>query len=384
MLESYSCTFIIAGMFPRFGGGAVAMRNGTVLLSGGYHSWAYDDIIKFVSPQDLCTQLTTQDDCLAIQWCQYCHFAATNRNSICISSFRNDASHLCNGATVVLPPHCSMITPCSSSETCGSCLSNDIQQQRPCRWCPCSRECVDSSNVCLEDSCFLQHGNSLCYFSQCAAATCNDCVRKDCIWTNQLEYINGITVRVFRQPQQWQCFTSEIVNSIIRQLPDDYLFTVINQSQQCPPTCSSFTTCSTCTSTLGHLAGPVGCTWIFGTGECISHIEASINCPTGNCGMMITDENLCLDPCNSLTYCHSCLQTTYCIWCHQNGSNGEGFCVNPEDTMECLNSNMVPISQECPAEDECINGHSSCFPDQQCSDLLNGFLCTCPSDYTAG
>ena len=378
-----TCIFIITEIFPRFGGRAVAMGNGTVLLSGGYHSWAHDDIIKFVSPQDLCTVLTTQDDCSAIQWCQYCYFVVSN-DSFCISSFRNDASHLCDRATVFLSPHCSMITPCSSSRTCGSCLSNDIQQQRPCRWCPCSQECINSSNMCIEDSCFLQHSNSSCYFSQCAAATCSDCARKNCIWTNQLEYVNGITVRVFRQPKQWQCFTSEIVNSIIRQLPGDYLFTVINQLQQCPLTCSSFISCSTCTSALGHLVGPVGCTWIFDTEKCMSHIEALINCPTGNCGMTISDEHLCIDPCNSFSYCHSCLHTAYCIWCHQNGSNGEGFCVNPEDTMNCLNSNTVPINQECPAEDECINGHSNCFPDQQCSDVLNGFVCTCPSDYTTG
>ena len=370
-------------MFPRFGGRATAMKNGTVLLSGGYHSWAYNDIVEFVPPQDLCTILTTLDDCLTVQWCQFCHFV-TSSISFCINSNRNDVSHLCDTATVFLPPHCSITTPCSNSQTCSSCWSNDFQQQRDCHWCPCSQECVNSSSMCLEETCFLQHSNSLCYFSQCAVATCDDCARKGCIWTNQLEYVAGITVRVFHQPQHWQCFTSEIVNSISSQLPDNFLFTSINQLEQCHPACSLFTSCLTCARALGDLVGPVGCTWIFETGKCISHIEILLNCPTGSCGMMISDEQLCFDPCDSYSYCHSCLETAYCVWCHQNGSNGEGFCVSPEDTVECLNFNTIPINQECPAENECINGHSSCFPDQQCSDALSGFVCTCPSDYTAG
>jgi len=369
-------------MFPRFGAGAVIISNGTVLLSGGYHAWTYDDIVRFVPLQDLCTVLTTQDDCSAIQWCQYCHFGTSN-NSVCINSFRNDASHLCDDATVFLSPHCSLTTPCSSSQTCGSCLSNDFQQHRSCHWCPCSEECINSSNTCLENPCVLQRSSSLCYFSQCAAATCDACTRKGCIWTNQLEYLHGITVRVFRQPNQWQCFTSEIVNSITRQLPD-YVFTVINIFQQCPRTCSSFVSCSACTNALGHLVGPIGCTWILETGKCMSHIEVLANCPTGSCGMTISDEHFCFDPCNSFKYCHSCLQTTYCIWCHQNESNGEGFCVNPKDATECLRADMISITQECPAEDECVNGHNNCFDDQLCSDVLNGFVCTCPSNYTAG
>lgn len=368
-------------MFPRFGTRAVAIRNGTVLLSGGFHSWAHNDIVKFVSPQDICTILTSQDDCSTIQWCQYCHYGTFN-NSFCIS---NVTSRVCDGASVFISPQCSITTPCTSSQTCGSCLSNDFHQHRSCLWCPCSENCINSSSMCLEDTCFLQHSTSLCYFSQCAAVTCDDCTRKGCVWTNQLEYIRGVTVRVFRQPNQWQCFTSEIVSSITRQLPTNYLFTAVNQLQQCPPSCSSFTSCSTCTSALGHLAGPIGCTWILETGKCMSHIEVSLNCATGSCGMMISDEELCIEPCNSLNYCHSCLQTAYCIWCHQNGSNGKGFCINPENTIECLNSsNTGLINQECHAENECINGHNNCFPDQQCDDILNGFVCTCPNNYTTG
>ena len=356
------------------------MRNGTVLLSGGYHSWAYDNIVKFVSPQDLCTLSTTQHDCSTMHWCQYCHFG-TSDNLFCISSVRKE---LCDGAAIVISPHCSTTTPCTSSHTCGSCLSDDFQQQRSCHWCSCLEECVNSSTMCSEDSCFLQQGTSLCYFSQCAAATCDECTRKGCIWTNQIEYIHGITVRVFRQPNQWRCFSSDIVNSVSGQLPADYMFTAIDQPQQCPLSCSSFSSCSACTSALGHLVGPVGCTWILESGTCMSHIEVLINCPTGSCGMTISDEQLCLESCNSFNYCHSCLQTTYCIWCYKNESNGEGFCVNPEDAIQCLRSNTELISQECPAEDECINGHDTCFPDQNCSDVLNGFVCTCPSDYTAG
>lgn len=374
---------IFKEIFPRFGAGAVYTRNGTVLLSGGYHSQAYDDIIRFISPQDLCTVSKAQDDCSAIQWCQYCHFGTSN-NTSCISSFRNDASSLCDGATIFLPPRCSILTPCTSSQTCGSCLSNDLRHHRSCHWCPCAEKCVNSSSRCLEGSCFLQHSTSLCYFSQCAAATCDDCIRKGCIWTNQLEHVSGITVRVFRQPNQWQCFTSEIGNSITRQLPDNYLFTVIDQLQQCPLTCSSFITCSACTSALGHLAGPIGCAWILKAGKCMSHIEVLINCPVGNCGIVISIEQSCNEPCHSFSYCHSCLQTGYCTWCHQNGSNGEGFCVNLEDTIECLSSYTVPVNEECPAENECINGHNSCFHDQQCNDVSNGFVCTCPSGYMTG
>lgn len=368
--------------YPRFGTSAIAMRNGTVLLSGGYHSWTYDDVVTFVPPQDLCTLLTTQNDCSAVQWCQYCHFD-TSDNSSCISSFRNDMSNLCNEATVFLSPHCSLTTPCASSKTCGSCLSNDFQQHRSCHWCPCSEKCVNSSIVCLEDPCFLQHSTSSCYFSQCAAAICDDCTRKGCVWTHQLEYVHGIIVRVFHQPNQWQCFTSEVVNSVTRQLSTSS-FTAINRLQDCPLPCSSFMSCSTCTNALGNLVGPIGCTWIHEIKKCMSHLEVRTNCPVGSCGIEITDEHACHEPCNSFNYCHSCLQTAYCIWCYQNGSNGEGFCVNPEGTVECLNSDAIPISQDCPAEDECINGHNSCFHDQQCTDLLDGFMCTCPNDYTAG
>ena len=376
--------FIAEGTFTRFGAGAVALRNGTVLLSGGYHSQAYDDIVRYVPPHDVCTLLTTQHDCSAVQWCQYCQFGTSDK-IFCISSYRNDAIHLCNGAAVFLSPPCSTTTPCTSSQTCGSCLSNDLQHQRSCHWCPCSEKCVNSSSACLEDSCFLQDDTSLCYFSRCAVATCEECVRKGCIWTSQLEYIHGVTVRVSRQPNQWRCFSSEIVNSIMRQLPLNFIFNVIDQLQQCPLPCSTFTSCLTCTNASSHLVGPLGCTWILKTGMCLAYTEVLINCPTGSgCGVTISDEQLCLEPCDSYNYCHSCLLTDHCIWCHQNGSNGEGFCVGPEEATECLKSNTALVYQECPAEDECINGHNDCFPNQQCSDVVDGFVCTCPSDYVAG
>ena len=36
----------------------------------------------------------------------------------------------------------------------------------------------------------------------------------------------------------------------------------------------------------------------------------------------------------------------------------------------------------CPAENECTNGHHNCAENEQCSDVIDGFVCECKTGYT--
>ncbi|XP_065917388.1 multiple epidermal growth factor-like domains protein 8 isoform X2 [Dysidea avara] len=369
----------------RFGMGAIVLENGTVMLSGGYHTMAHNDVNVIAPPQDLCPLLAgANNTCSLLEWCQYCHFDALN-TSLCVSTLNDNVSAICDGAVVVLN-ECQSIS-CMNSMTCDSCLSGHFHQ-RSCQWCPCSENCMNSLDECLStcyfNSVLQQNVSTVCYFSQCEAATCNDCVRKGCVWMHQLEHLHGDSVRIFDHPDEWRCFNTELVNTIIHQTAGRFMLTVIRNIQQCPLVCSSYKSCSTCTNAYSHVAGPVRCRWLIEIGECVSDVEASIKCTTGNCGVIVSEEELCHDPCNTINYCHSCLEAAHCIWCHINSSNGEGSCVTLENITNCFRSDAMLVNFECPAENECANGHNNCFEDQQCEDVPNGFVCTCPYDYVVG
>jgi len=366
----------------RFGIGAVALENGTVMISGGYHTMALDDVTIITPPQDLCALLTTNNMCSLLEWCYYCYLDMLN-TSHCVS---NDTSALCDGA-VVIPGYCQS-TSCMDSRTCGSCLSDHFHQQRPCHWCPCSENCISSLDECAR-SCFFNYAleqdvSTVCYFSQCEAATCSDCVRKGCVWMNQLEHLRGDNVRIFDHPDEWRCFDTGLVNTIVHQTGGRFTFTLITSVQECPLACAAYKSCSSCTTAYSHVAGPILCRWLVDTGECVSDFEASIRCTTGDCGLLISDERQCHDPCNTINYCQSCLEISSCIWCHVNGSNGEGSCVELKDVTNCLQTDVVVVNYECPAENECLNGHNNCFEDQYCNDTTSGFVCTFPRDYNVG
>ena len=94
--------------------------------------------------------------------------------------------------------------------------------------------------------------------------------------------------------------------------------------------------------------------------------------------------------------CAKCLRSSSCGWCSNSSTNGGGSCVRGSITESRDTENMCPsmASQsnaaavtwhflQCPAENECENGHHDCDVTQQCNDTLHGYECSCAEGYVA-
>lgn len=196
---------------------------------------------------------------------------------------------------------------------------------------------------------------------------------------------------------------------------------------ECPPRCGDYKTCSACLNATSGEGGYVECHWSNQLMECISPSYQPLYCVGGVCGLVLEPNSIdhCPEPCSSFSQCSTCLRHAHCGWCARNfnknnyyyneyfdsdnstilsGMDGDGVCTegsldSPAEhpalsTCDILYTNMKPEENitetttfswnyyQCPAENECLNGHHTCdLVSEVCVNLDVGFECQCAKGY---
>lgn len=159
----------------------------------------------------------------------------------------------------------------------------------------------------------------------------------------------------------------------------------VEEPLPCPPSCSSLTSCSNCTTEE--------CIWCQNEQRCVDKNAYTSSFPYGQCREWTTLTTKCRvatagkSQCGFYKSCAQCRDDPACGWCDDGSHTGLGKCLpggdsGPQEEMEC------PAHRwhftHCPSC-QC-NGHSTCDDDrtcrQPCANLTTGQYCErCKTGY---
>lgn len=387
---------------------AIDADSGAIYVIGGWDGSATQShVTRITLPEDIC-QLWSRGKsmCRHYMGCSYCTIQSTYSNSShCFTQGRTPcANH--NGTLVINNgPACDDVwlasRNCSSFTSCSACLASwPIHQEMTpvCQWCdecgirgrcvPAGVDCTHMSAWCFKEQSVGVIG--LCPLPQCHQLGCETCMlhSDQCHWArNELGHV--------------ECIARELVEKNAYRLVE-----------QCPAPCHSHKNCSSCLlSGQDSVASSAACKWSTMLDACIAPSAQPLLCAGGVCGLVLESSELerCPEPCHVYTQCSSCLEHAHCGWCAREGFNGDGICTegalehrqeHPSgSTCDIIYSSWRNDSRlthadvvswhyvQCPAENECDNGHHNCNPvSEQCIDLdthTPGYKCVCAAGYRA-
>ncbi|KAH8324231.1 hypothetical protein KR074_001932 [Drosophila pseudoananassae] len=379
---------------------AIDPDTGVIFVIGGWDgSSTHSHVTRITLPDDIC-QLWSggKFQCRHYMGCNYCTIQNTySYSSHCFSHGRTPcANH--NGTLVVnngavCNDEWMASRNCSIFNTCGACLAAwpSHQEVAPvCQWCDeCGirGRCVAAGVDCGWRSAWCNKELSvgvlgLCPLPQCYQLNCESCMlQPQCNWArNELGTV--------------ECIARELVEKNQYRLVEN-----------CPVPCHTHANCTSC---LSQTLVPNECKWSTMLNSCMAPNSQPLLCAGGVCGLVLEASELerCPEPCHVYTQCSSCLEHAHCGWCAREGHNGDGICTegalehkqeHPSgSTCDLIYSSWRNDSQltnadvvswhyvQCPAENECINGHHNCDAvSEQCIDLDTavGYKCVCAQGY---
>ncbi|KAH8377850.1 hypothetical protein KR093_007479 [Drosophila rubida] len=386
---------------------AIDADSGSIYVIGGWDGSATQShVTRIHLPEDLCQLWSSgKSICRHYMGCSYCTVQSTYSNSShCFTQGRAPcANH--NGTLVINNgPACNDVwlasRNCSSFGSCSACLAAwpiHHEAQPACQWCdqcgirgrcvPAGQECVHSSGWCLKERSVGEI--DACPAPQCHQLGCEACMGQVhhaqlCHWArNELGHE--------------ECIAHDLVEKNAYRLVE-----------QCPTACHTHRNCSSCLQS-GQDASGGDCKWSTMLNACLSPAAQPLLCAGGVCGLVLESSELerCPEPCHVYTQCSSCLEHAHCGWCAREGFNGDGICTEGAlehrqeypsgSTCDLIYSSWRNDSQlthadvvswhyvQCPAENECENGHHNCDAvSEQCIDLDTptlGYKCVCAAGY---
>ncbi len=142
---------------------------------------------------------------------------------------------------------------------------------------------------------------------------------------------------------------------------------VAGRRDSCPVSCASRKGCSQCSS----------CTWCPQTKDCLSNTDLVTKAWLRSCGAH--DDN-CGD-CSLNRDCASCQSVPGCGWCFNEENALEGTCVSGGFETASSSCKKSYIYEQCPDVDECALNMHNCHPEAVCSNVQDGFECSCSKGF---
>lgn len=386
--------FLVSGCFSFL----VIILFNLLSSSGGWNGGANSMLTRISIPEDICRLWSTRKYmCRHFMGCSFCTIKSEEDPKMyCVSDNQKEVCQPPTNTTVafnkgaVCDDEWMSRRNCSTFKTCSSCLASwpshsETTPSPVCQWCEredCVSSCVPAGTDCAKDFNWCQKHTSVgllqeCPLSKCHILKCEECFEaENCEWV-----INDLGTT--------QCISKDAIQK------HDYKIL-----GKCPEPCDSFTSCSTCLDVESE--NPKNCRWSTQLNACIYPNLNQIYCAFGVCGLVLDSKNIdhCPEPCSTHTQCSTCLSHAHCAWCGRNNTNGDGICTEefPEDLAQYFPETICEIVylaasnitgdkfswnyMECPAEDECANGHHNCNPkSQKCVDEPHGYRCVCGEGY---
>ncbi|XP_062823192.1 multiple epidermal growth factor-like domains protein 8 [Anolis carolinensis] len=371
---------------------AVASVGGRLFLSGGFDGVALGRMLSLSLPADPCLVFPSRQACNASSAsCAWCHGA-------CLSADAADRQGCSLGSSSCFPTPRSA-DECRRLKTCSECLSQHpramahslgIPAVPQCKWCTNCPEgaCIGSAGSCTsENDCRINQREifvaSNCSEISCEASDCAKCTASGkCMWTRQFKR-TGETRRILSvQPTyDWTCFSHSLLN--VSPMPVES-----SPPLACPTPCHNHSTCAECLSSKGADGGWQQCVWSVSLQQCMSPTYLPMRCAAGMCGRVLSGSESCAPSCARFQQCALCIQQPRCGWCGLRAENGKGRCMEggrsgPRPGLaESCGPKADWAFMSCAPENECLNGHHDCNETQNCSDLPQGYQCTCKNGYT--
>lgn len=224
---------------------------GSIFIYGGFNEKISSGVNKFTPPVDPCSRFEEKTVCIAELNCHWCHLNRSPSNASCMSAhLANACNRSIHNSTFGRTCIRDMLQqkPCSSYQSCHSCLSEYPPGRSQCQWCRCT-----SSSVCqprdMPCGCVKETDVDRCYESFCETSTCKNCGDAiGCFWSHHLAYLseNTRSLHEIDGVYSYNCFST-------------VLYQYLSQSQQnmidqdrvlgCPQYCASHKTCSQCLGT---------------------------------------------------------------------------------------------------------------------------------------
>ncbi|XP_055855625.1 multiple epidermal growth factor-like domains protein 8 [Episyrphus balteatus] len=392
----------ILGKLPQYTfaeGVTIDQDNKAIYVVGGWDGSTQGQVIKVGLPDDICQFWSTGKYlCRHYMGCSFCSVVSEEDTStFCFSEGNSDVCESTNGTLIsnngaLCDDAWMSRRNCLTFTTCTACLASwptHSESSPVCQWCDdcgIKGRCVPAGVDCDRPSTWCSKHTSvgllnLCPQPQCHTLNCENCLSNDnCEWA-----LNDVGIT--------ECITKELV--------EKNQYKVIGT---CPPACSNFNNCSTCLTT--ERENPKDCRWSAMLNACISPRTQPLFCAGGVCGLVLNSNDIeyCPEPCDVYTQCSTCLKHAHCGWCSKDGENGEGVCtegslevsLGNQSALTCelvyptaSNSSLMNLSGtltwnyvQCPAENECSNGHHNCDPvSEKCVDSHFGYQCICAEGY---
>ncbi|KAL5012356.1 hypothetical protein ScPMuIL_010907 [Solemya velum] len=419
---------------------SAATLSGNIYVIGGFDNMVHSELIKLVLPSDPCSFYEDTDVCLAAVGCSACILTLPDGKNQTVCSTSGEAMQnrcLELNATLISGVECNMDwhlrRECTSFKHCSQCLAvyPQFKTASPvCQWCTNCPDsmCIPQGKACeVENECpgISQHDISdagKCMEHTCQATDCDKCVNAGvCMWTQQIARSSELKrVLSLQATYNWTCVMESLKGSLTRLVE-------IIPPDECPARCYTYKSCSSCLSSRGSEGGAMKCMWSEQLQECVPPAYIPIHCSGGECGFMISGapssfcsgndcdylkrqqvEKKCPHPCWEHKTCATCIKTQGCGWCAFSGFNGVGVCIsgglkdptggfcswdnvtngvyplNAEEKLRSSLSVAPPVWSylTCPPENECTNNNHNCdLETQNCTDVLDGFLCFCKNRY---
>ncbi|XP_077985026.1 multiple epidermal growth factor-like domains protein 8 [Glandiceps talaboti] len=382
-----------------------------IYIMGGFDGTTHGALYQLTLPDDLCTLYTTVESCLATIGCSACtafnDFNGINR-TYCYNASTSNLPVGCNPTSNTTVQHyegtyCDYDTienrDCTKLKSCSECLASfpaHPDAMSHCQWCDGCSRCQPRGQECDFQDPYCQSSPYVTAVEDCPllcqASDCPKCTNmSDCIWTVEDIYTDDRDTA--------HCTVLPVVTGDIFAMPPE----------QCPLSCYTHTSCSTCLSSSGPENGWQECVWSDDLNQCMSPTFVALQCANGVCGHIVrfTDEG-CHQPCSRNTMCSTCLRQPGCGWCSLAGQNGVGVCMEgglhgpayggvcsvgdvslgvqplPAGVANYTTNLLGPPSwsfDRCPPENECLNGHHDCAIHEQCNDTDEYFHCNCKQGY---
>nr|XP_033770020.1 multiple epidermal growth factor-like domains protein 8 isoform X2 [Geotrypetes seraphini] len=371
---------------------AVAAVGDRLYISGGFNGATLGRMLMLTVPKDPCLIFKSQDTCNnSMGSCSWC-------GDSCMTA---DAAESlgCSGGISSCFPFPRSADECRRLRTCSECLArhpraaNLTQGQggQHCKWCTNCPEgaCIGSDGSCTsENDCRINQREifvaSNCSEISCEASDCPKCTASGkCMWTRQFKR-TGETRRILSvQPTyDWTCFSHSLLN--VSPMPVES-----SPPLACPTPCHNHSTCSDCLGSKGADGGWQQCVWSISLHQCMSPTYLPLRCAGGVCGRVLSSPESCIPSCPQHQQCALCIHQPRCGWCSRKGENGKGRCLQgglhgPREQLglNCNSSEDQWAFMSCPPENECLNNHHDCNETQNCSDMSQGYECTCKKGYT--